>query len=491
MSRRWLDVVIGSKRQPAALTRRQVLKVGLAFGANLLSTQASGGNLILQQRPRVIVVGAGFAGLTCAFELAAAGYDVKVLEARKRVGGRVHSLRELIPGKNLEGGAEMIGSNHPLALAYAAKFGFEFLNVSDETGVPPIILGGKRLSTAEIELATADIDTALNSMTNDARAVIPEQAWMTPDANRLDQLSTASWIESLKISAVAKGLLTVQLTGNNGVATARQSYLGNLAQVSGGGLERYWTDTEVYRLRGGNQQYAERMAKDLGLTRVQLNCPVREIASVDNKMLVIDGEGRRHEGDDVVLAIPPSTWSRIKFSPVLPEVLSPQMGMNVKYLSVVKDRFWRTANLPAKAMSDEDISQVWDGTDGQGDDGPAALVAFSGGPSAEVIHKRPVAERQPAYLKSLETLFPGFREHFFKGQFMDWIGDPWTRAGYSFPAPGQVTAVGPALQAGLGNLHFIGEHTCYDFVGYMEGALKSGVSLAKRFAIRDRLIPAR
>jgi monoamine oxidase len=51
-----------------------------------------------------------------------------------------------------------------------------------------------------------------------------------------------------------------------------------------------------------------------------------------------------------------------------------------------------------------------------------------------------------------------------------------------------VTTVGPILHEGMGRLHFIGEHTCYDFVGYMEGALKSGVSLAKRLANRDRLI---
>lgn len=488
MSRRWLDLVTGTQFRPTAMTRRQLLRMGLAAGAGLLSNQAFGGNF-QKQRPGILIVGAGFAGLTCAFELVAAGYKVQVLEARKRVGGRVHSLRELIPGKNVEGGAELLGSNHPHVLAYAAKFGFEFLDVSDPEGVPPIILGGKQLTGPEIDQASSEIDAALTLMTNDARAVVLEQPWMTPDAKRLDRLSTAAWIGRLEMSAVAKALLTVQFTGNNGVATDRQSYLGNLAQVRGGGLEKYWTDTEVYRLRGGNQQYAERMAKELGSERVQLNCPVREIISKDHSMIVVDGEGREYQADDVVLAIPPSAWSTIKFSPALPETLNPQMGMNVKYLSVVKKRFWQAANLPPKATTDQDISQVWDGTDGQGPEGPAALIAFSGGPSAEVIHKRPVAERQPTYLKSLEALFPGFGEQFVKSQFMDWIGDPWTRAGYSFPAPGQVTTIGPALRAGLGHLHFIGEHTCYEFVGYMEGALKSGASLAKRFAIRDSLMP--
>jgi monoamine oxidase len=488
MSRRWLDLITGTQFRPTVMTRRQLLRMGLAAGVGLLSNQSFGGNF-QKQRPRILIVGAGFAGLACAFELVAAGYEVQVLEARKRVGGRVQSLRELIPGKNVEGGAELLGSNHPHVLAYAAKFGFEFLDVSEPEGIPPIILSGKRLTGPEIAQASSEIDAVLTLMTNDARAVVLEQPWMTPDAKRLDQLSTAAWIKHLEISPVAKALMTVQFTGNNGVATDRQSYLGNLAQVCGGGLEKYWTETEVYRLKGGNQQYAERMANELGPVRVQLNCPVREILAKDSGMIAVDGEGRRYEVDDVVLAVPPSAWGGIKFDPALPKTLDPQMGMNVKYLSVVKERFWQAANLPPQATTDQDISQVWEGTDGQGTGGAAALVAFSGGPPAEVIHKRPVAERQPAYLKSLEELFPGFGEQFVKGQFMDWIGDPWTQAGYSFPAPGQVTTIGPALRAGIGHLHFIGEHTCYEFVGYMEGALKSGASLAKRFAARDGLMP--
>jgi len=70
---------------------------------------------------------------------------------------------------------------------------------------------------------------------------------------------------------------------------------------------------------------------------------------------------------------------------------------------------------------------------------------------------------------------------------MDWPGEQWTGAGYSFPAPGQVTTVGPLLaqaHAG-GRLHLAGEHCCYKYVGYMEGALQSGLVAAKRIAVRD------
>jgi monoamine oxidase len=71
---------------------------------------------------------------------------------------------------------------------------------------------------------------------------------------------------------------------------------------------------------------------------------------------------------------------------------------------------------------------------------------------------------------------------------MDWPNDPLTNGGYSFPAPGQITTVGKTLRDGIGRLHFCGEHTCYKFVGYMEGGLNSGVSLAARIAKRDGVV---
>ena len=491
MPRRWIDRTLGLPRASSGVfSRRRLLQTGLAAAAGLLSTERIGA--LASQPPekrRVLVIGAGFSGLACAYELSSVGYDVKVFEARKWVGGRVLSLKELVPGKNVEGGGEMLGSNHPLVLAYAAKFGFEFLNVADDHALTPMILGGRKLLAHEVKQISKEVEAAYATMNEDARAVNADEPWKSPDAERLDKRTTAAWIDGLKLSDLARKLLTLQYTADNGVATVQQSYLGNLAQVKGGGLEKYWTDTEVFRLKGGNQLFALQFAKELGDERLTLDCPVREITATNSGMLVVDTEGRRHEADDVVLAIPPSTWSMIKFTPALPQELTPQMGANVKYLAVVKSRFWREAKLSPDAYSDEDIGETWDATDGQRDDGPVVLTSFSGGPAADAIHRRAVPERQPAYQKELEILFPGFGSQFVKGQMMDWIGDPWTRAGYSFPAPGQVTTIGPLLRQGIGRLHFVGEHTCYQFVGYMEGALHSGVALAKWLAVRDGVVP--
>ena len=114
---------------PGGLTRREMIQRSLAAAGALLISDRFGVSA-RQKAGRVVVIGAGFSGLAAAYELSKAGYDVTVAEARNRVGGRVISFGDLVRGKNVEGGGELIGSNHPAWLGYAKQFGLEFLDVS-------------------------------------------------------------------------------------------------------------------------------------------------------------------------------------------------------------------------------------------------------------------------------------------------------------------------------------------------------------------------
>jgi monoamine oxidase len=116
------------------------------------------------------------------------------------------------------------------------------------------------------------------------------------------------------------------------------------------------------------------------------------------------------------------------------------------------------------------------------------LSGFSGGPAAEASRERWKNEKHNAYVKEFAKIYPAFEQNYAGGRFMDWPSDEWTMAGYSFPAPGQITRMGPVLHKGMGRLHFAGEHTCYKFVGYMEGGLNSGATIAKRIATRDGVL---
>jgi len=75
--------------------------------------------------------------------------------------------------------------------------------------------------------------------------------------------------------------------------------------------------------------------------------------------------------------------------------------------------------------------------------------------------------------------------------FVDWPQEEWTQGAYYFPRRNEVTRWGPLWKAvDEGWLHFAGEHTCFAFMGYMEGALASGYRLAHRMAVRDGILPA-
>lgn len=468
------------------MTRREMLRRSLAASAGLLLSNGLTFGQSAKSGKRVVVIGAGFSGLACAYELKSAGYDVTVVEARNRVGGRVLSFSDFVAGKNVEGGGELVGSNHPTWVAYAEKFKLEFLDVTESEDETPIVLNGKRLTAEEAEHAWEGMDAAFNLMNDDAKTIDAAQPWKSPKAAELDKRTIADWLDGVKADDLVKSAVRTLLTADNGQELKKSSYLGMLAQVAGGGGEKYWTESEVYRCKGGNQQLAFKLAEAIGKDRIVLKLPVQRVQIKGKNIVVTCADGRTLECDDVIVTVPPSVWDRIQFDPAIPADMRPQMGVNLKWLAAVKKRFWKDAKLAPDALTDGDMSEVWEGTDNQpGDDG-ATMHCFSGGPPAVGARSRQGDARDQYFKAELSKLYPGFADNFVASRFMDWPGDEWTKAGYAFPAPGEVTTVGPKLYDGLGGkLHFAGEHTCYAFIGYMEGGLNSGASLARRLAQRD------
>lgn len=475
----------------AGVSRRDFLATSFAATAGLLSACSLSSGRSRRHGKRVVVVGAGFAGLACAYELQCGGYDVMVVEARSQVGGRVRSSNQFVPGRNVEIGGELIGRNHPTWMRYRADLGLELLELSeDEQLEQPVWLDGRRLGRADASKLHREMDEVFAQIDADASLVVEDEPWRTPTARALDLRTSKQWIDALNASELCRKALAVELSANNGVPIEQQSYLGNLCQVKGGGgAKAYREDSETHRCKGGNQQLAWGLATRIGEARVRLGLPVTAIDYGDDTALVRCMDGSSMQCDDVVLAVPPGIWPKIEFRPALAELLRPQMGKGVKFFVPLQSRFWKANGCEQYVFGDGKVSMTWDSTDGQDGDDKVVMAAFSGAHAAEQCIALPAGERDQAYFAELERFHPGFAEQVAgKTLFMDWTREPWTKACYSFPAPGEVTSIGPMLHEGLGNLHFAGEHTCYKFVGYMEGALHSGAVLARRLAQRDGLI---
>lgn len=472
---------------PDAITRRRFLTGAGAAGVGLLLDPRIARARIGPSAPHVIIIGAGFAGLSCAFQLVNAGARVTILEARSRPGGRVLSLKNFIEGRVVEGGGELIGANHPTWMAYGKHFGLQFSDVAEpDTAKAPIILNGVKYAGRDLQTLWEQITKTLSLLNKDARTVNVDRPWETPGAARLDNTSMAAAFAALPMDATARHGALTQLLNDNASSRDHSSYLAALACIAGGGYERFWTESEVFRCIGGNQKMAFKLAEAIGEDQIQLGAPVTAIRLGKTQASVDLADGRTIAGDRIILTVPPSAWGNFSIEPGLPPGYQPATGPAVKYLSSVTRAFWQPMGLAPNSLTDTPVGETWDATEGQRTDvdQTACLTVFSAGQAAQDCLDFAPDQRSQEIQRYLEAIYPGYASSVGKTMFMGWPNETWTQCGYSAPGLGQVTSVYPNLDRGFENqLLFAGEYTSLLFPGYMEGGLHSGAKLARRLAV--------
>jgi monoamine oxidase len=433
----------------------------------------------------VVVVGAGFAGLSAARALAAGGAEPVVLEARDRVGGRVVNA-EIGDGKVVEMGGQWIGPTQDRIATLASELGVEAFRTHTE-GANVLRLDGRlrryrgtipRLGPAVL----VDIARSLRRLDRLSGSVEAEAPWLADDAARLDRTSFATWIERKMLTRTARLLLTVAGRTIFGAEPEEMSLLHVCFYLRSAGSFELLTDVEggaqQDRLVGGSQLVTIRAAEELG-DRVVLQTPVWRVEHGIGGVAVTAAGGTVARGRRAIIAIPPPLTARIDFEPPLPparQQLAQRMasGWLVKATALYSEPFWRADGLSGEALNAPGpVTTTFDNSPPGGS--PGALVGFVGGRDARAFARLGASERRHAVLGCFESLF-GPRAAAAEAYLeRDWAAEQWSGGGpvCNF-ATGGWTAAGPALREPVGPIHWAGAETATRWAGYMDGAVSSG-----------------
>lgn len=440
------------------------------------------------QQTDVVVVGAGLAGLVAARRLSEGGAGVLVLEARKRVGGRLVS-EPIGPGEQVEMGGQWVGPTQDRVLALAAELGLELFPTRTE-GRNLIERDGRlRRYRGTIPrlgpLVLLDLEQTRRRLARLARSVDPRAPWQAPDAERLDSLTLADWLGRTARTRLGRELIALSCRTVWGAEPREMSLLYALAYIRAGGSFDALLDVEggaqQDRIVGGSQLLASRIAESLA-DRVVTRAPVEGIAwtadSVDVEAGDLAVSARR-----AVVTAPPPILAGIAFEPALPDTharLAARMpgGRLIKLAAVYDEPFWRDEGLSGEAVSlTGPVTVMFDNSPPSG--APGALTGFVGGSDAPGYAALPAAERRRVALACFARMFGPRAERAELFLERDWGAEPWSLGGpVSLMGTGTLAELGPALREPVGPLHWAGTERASVWCGYMDGAVRSGEEAA-------------
>jgi monoamine oxidase len=424
----------------------------------------------------VVVVGAGLAGLSAARDLATAGTDVVVVEARGRPGGRVEQT-QLPDGRLVQLGGELTGEFHTAYRGLVAELGLTIIPGFGETVTGDevaVLTDGRVVGNGWPWMTDADrssYDAAAEQFARLAAGVDPDDPWAHPEAERLDRISVGAWMRSTGATPNAVRARELAMLALSAESVERTSLLSDLRKEAAAGARGFY-DYSIWEagiVAEGSATVALRMAAELE-DRIHYATPVTAIRIGGASCAVETATGERLECGAVVSAVPVGPLRQIAIDGVSRERLASldrqRHALAAKACFSYPDSFWERDGLSGTAYFETAVlGGTWPQREGIISTlvPPERIGAFLS-TSPRLLEADLTAEMVSAFgTAAAEPIAVHIRR---------WGVDPWTQGYITGWRPGDVTAVGP-----LHGTHEPPFYVCGSdqwVCGYMEGAVRTG-----------------
>ncbi|MBX9928856.1 MAG: FAD-dependent oxidoreductase [Gemmatimonadaceae bacterium] len=482
---------------------------------------------------KIIVLGAGMAGLTAAYQLVQAGHDVTVIEARHEAGGRVRTLREpFVGGQHVEAGAMFLHGHHTLTMGYIAMMGLTLVPLVHR-GSSVAYLRGQRLTDIDRKgmkwpVQVSKDEAGLGLMALWQKYIIPvvqkeltdprAKGFPSPKLRAIDEMTAADF---LRVRGASAGVLEIlnagylDLMGNGLHCVSALAMLRDLtASVDGlpplasgfsvGRLHdmpfargvkvqgvknpesQKQIDAQAFTILGGNDLLPHALAKSPMLKgRITYRAPIVRIESQRRGVRVTAQMARGHrswDADYVISTIPFSVLRTIDLALDCTPAVRRMIDM-VQITSVVRQyvqtrrRPWWRVNKAGTTITDNSLQYLNDQSINQ--PGPHGILeAYSTGPHARAWMALPRRERRAMLLAGMDLVYPGLSKQVLRETHFDWDDEPYARGGYASFEPGMLRAQLPLMKQPVGRFYFAGDATS-SLPGWIQGAIESGHAVAE------------